>query len=169
MDGIDVCKLMKKNPKWLNIPVIMVTAKGEETDIVSGLELGADDYIIKPFSPKVLIARVRATLRRKSREMYNSDVVINVKNLEIHPGKHEVILGNQKLDLTHMEFQVLHLIASQPGWVFTRNQIIDMIRDDNYQVTDRSVDVIIVGLRRKLGDAGDLIETVRGVGYRFLE
>jgi two-component system phosphate regulon response regulator PhoB len=96
-------------------------------------------------------------------------VVINVKNLEIHPGKHEVILGNQKLDLTHMEFQVLHLIASQPGWVFTRNQIIDMIRDDNYQVTDRSVDVIIVGLRRKLGDAGDLIETVRGVGYRFLE
>jgi two-component system alkaline phosphatase synthesis response regulator PhoP len=169
MDGIDVCKLLKKNPKWLNIPVIMVTAKGEETDIVSGLELGADDYIIKPFSPKVLIARVRATLRRKSREMYNSDVVISVKNLEIHPGKHEVNLNNQKLDLTHMEFQVLHLIASQPGWVFTRNQIIDMVRDDNYQVTDRSVDVVIVGLRRKLGDVGDYIETVRGVGYRFLE
>src|SRR5512133_520224 len=169
MDGLDVCKLMKKNPKLQNIPVIMVTAKGEESDIVSGLELGADDYILKPFSPKVLIARVRATLRRKSREMYNGDIVLQVRNIEIHPGKHEVSIDGDRLDLTHMEFQVLHLLASQPGWVFTRNQIIDNVRDDNYQVTDRSVDVVIVGLRRKLGNAGDFIETVRGVGYRFLE
>jgi two-component system, OmpR family, alkaline phosphatase synthesis response regulator PhoP len=169
MDGLDVCKLMKKNPKLQNVPVIMVTAKGEESDIVSGLELGADDYILKPFSPKVLIARVRATLRRKSREMYNGDLVLQVRNIEIHPGKHEVNLDGVRLDLTHMEFQVLHLLASQPGWVFTRNQIIDNVRDDNDQVTDRSVDVVIVGLRRKLGSAGDFIETVRGVGYRFLE
>ncbi len=169
MDGLDVCKLMKKNPKLQSIPVIMVTAKGEESDIVSGLELGADDYILKPFSPKVLIARVRATLRRKSREMYNGDIILQVRNIEIHPGKHEVTIDGERLDLTHMEFQVLHLLASQPGWVFTRNQIIDNVRDDNYQVTDRSVDVVIVGLRRKLGSAGDFIETVRGVGYRFLE
>jgi two-component system phosphate regulon response regulator PhoB len=169
MDGLDVCKLMKKNPKLQKIPVIMVTAKGEESDIVSGLELGADDYIVKPFSPKVLIARVRAALRRKSSEMYNGETILQVQNIEIHPGKHEVTVDGERLDLTHMEFQVMHLLASQPGWVFTRNQIIDNVRDDNYQVTDRSVDVVIVGLRRKLGNAGDLIETVRGVGYRFLE
>lgn len=169
MDGLEVCKLMKKNPKLQNVPVIMVTAKGEESDIVSGLELGADDYIVKPFSPKVLIARVRATLRRMSSDIYSSDTVLQVQNIKIHPGKHEVTNDGERLDLTHMEFQVLHLLASQPGWVFTRNQIIDNVRDDNYQVTDRSVDVVIVGLRRKLGKAGDLIETVRGVGYRFLE
>jgi len=169
MDGLDVCRMMKNNPKTQHVPVIMVTAKGEESDIVTGLELGADDYIIKPFSPKILIARVRATLRRKSREMYNSEIIIRAKNLEIHPGKHEALLLGNRLDLTHMEFQVLHLLASQPGWVFTRNQIIDSVRDDNYQVTDRSVDVVIVGLRRKLGDNGDYIETVRGVVYRFLE
>lgn len=169
MDGLDVCRLMKKNAKTQHIPVIMVTAKGEESDIVSGLELGADDYIIKPFSPRILVARVRSTLRRKSREMYNTEVIITVKDIEIHPGKHEVLLKGSRLDLTHMEFQVIHLLASQPGWVYTRNQIIDSVRDDNYQVTDRSVDVVIVGLRRKLGESGDYIETVRGVGYRFLE
>ncbi len=101
--------------------------------------------------------------------MYNGDIILQVRNIEIHPGKHEVTIDGERLDLTHMEFQVLHLLASQPGWVFTRNQIIDNVRDDNYQVTDRSVDVVIVGLRRKLGSAGDFIETVRGVGYRFLE
>jgi two-component system phosphate regulon response regulator PhoB len=169
MDGLDVCRLLKRNPRFQHIPVIMVTAKGEESDIVAGLELGADDYILKPFSPRVLVARVRSTLRRKSREAYDSAAVITHRELQIHPGKHEVIYKNERMDLTHMEFQVLHLLASRPGWVLTRNQIIENVRTDNYPVTDRSVDVIIVGLRRKLGMAGDRIETVRGVGYRFVE
>ena len=169
LNGLEVCRQLKKNTKTQNVPVIMVTAKGEESDIVAGLELGADDYIVKPFSPRVLIARVRSTFRRKSREAYNMETVLTTKNLEIHPGRHEALLGGEKVDLTHMEFQVLHLLASQPGWVFTRSQIIDNIRNDNYPITDRSVDVVIVGLRKKLGDDGTMIETVRGVGYKFTE
>lgn len=169
MDGIEVCRYIKKDPKMQNIPVIMVTAKGEESDIVTGLELGAEDYIVKPFSPRVLVARIRSVMRRKFSEQYSNFAVITLKDLEIHPGRHEVIYKKNRLDLTHMEFQVLHLLASQPGWVFTRNQVIDSVRTDNYPVTDRSVDVVIVGLRRKLGYTGDIIETVRGVGYRFAE
>ncbi|MFP4014322.1 MAG: response regulator transcription factor [Chitinispirillaceae bacterium] len=169
MDGLEVCRFLKKNSKTQDIPVIMVTAKGEEADVVSGLELGADDYIIKPFSPKVLVARVRNSLRRSSKSSYSNDLILTVDDLEIHPGRHEVLYKGGRLELTHMEFQVLHLLASSPGWVFTRNQIIDTVRDDNYPVTDRSVDVVIVGLRRKLGEAGKQIETVRGVGYRFID
>ncbi len=167
MDGLEVCRMMKMNAKTQGVPVIMVTAKGEEADVVTGLEMGADDYIVKPFSPKVLVARVRSTLRRNTKSSYPSDSVLTINDLEIHPGRHDVVYKGDRLDLTHMEFQVLHLLASQPGWVFTRNQIIDTVRNDNYPVTDRSVDVVIVGLRRKLGDAGKQIETVRGVGYRF--
>lgn len=169
MDGIEVCRHIKKDDKLLHLPIIMVTAKGEESDIITGLELGADDYIVKPFSPKILIARIRAVMRRKFSESYNTSAVININDFEIHPGRHEAIYKGKRLDLTHMEFQVLHLLASQPGWVFTRNQVIDSVRSDNYPVTDRSVDVVIVGLRRKLGEAGTMIETVRGVGYRFAE
>ncbi len=167
MDGIEVCRIIKNNPKTQTLPIIMVTAKGEESDIVLGLELGADDYIIKPFSPKVLIARLRSTLRRRSREAYNSAEIIRAQDIEIHPGRREVIVSKKKVELTNMEFQVLHLLASQPGWGLTRGQIIDNVRIDNYPVSDRSVDVVIVGLRKKLGDAGAMIETVRGVGYKF--
>ncbi len=169
MDGMEVCRQLKKDPKTQNVPIIMVTAKGEESDIVTGLELGAEDYIVKPFSPRVLVARIRSVLRRKSREAYDEAAVVSAENLEIHPGRHEVVYKGKKLDLTRMEFQVLHLLASRPGWVFTRGQVIDSVRTDNYPVTDRSVDVMIVGLRRKLGEAGELIETVRGVGYRFAQ
>lgn len=169
IDGIEVCRTVKKNPKTQNIPVIMVTAKGEESDIVTGLELGAEDYIVKPFSPRVLIARIRAVLRRKNKETQEVTNTICINNLEIDTGRHYVSYKGNRLDLTFMEFQVLHLLASQPGWVFTRNQVIDSVRNDNYPVTDRSVDVVIVGLRKKLGDAGNMIETVRGVGYRFAE
>lgn len=169
IDGLDVCRMVKKDQKTQGIPVVMVTAKGEESDIVTGLELGAEDYIVKPFSPKILVARIRSVLRRKRKESYDNSLVIAVKDIEIHPGRHEVIVSGNKVDLTHMEFQMLHLLASQPGWVFTRNQIIDNIRIDNYPVTDRSVDVVIVGLRKKLGTAGTNIETVRGVGYKFSE
>ncbi|NLD93643.1 MAG: response regulator transcription factor [Fibrobacter sp.] len=169
IDGLEVCKMAKKNPKIQNIPIIMLTAKGEETDIVAGLELGAEDYIVKPFSPRVLIARMRTVLRRKNRGNHDSTEVISINNLEIDTGRHSVTFNGVRLDLTHMEFQVLHLLAGQPGYVFTRNMVIESVRDDNYPVTDRSVDVVIVGLRRKLGDAGSMIETVRGVGYKFTE
>lgn len=169
MDGLEVCRFLKKSAKTQNIPVIMVTARGEEADIVAGLELGADDYIIKPFSPRVLIARIHATLRRRAREEYSNANVISIKDLVINPGRHEVLYNGKRVDLTLMEFQVLHLLASQPGWVFTRSQVIDTVRDDNYPATDRSVDVVIVGIRKKLGSAGNYIETVRGIGYKFVE
>ncbi len=169
VDGLEICRQLKKDPNTQHIPVIMVTAKGEESDIVAGLELGADDYIVKPFSPRILVARVRSILRRKNQQSYDNASTINTKDIEIYPGRHEVICKGNKVELTHTEFQVLQLLASHPGWVFTRNKIIDNVRNDNYPVTDRSVDVVIAGLRRKLGDTGSLIETVRGVGYRFAE
>lgn len=169
MDGFEVCKILKNDPKTAHIPVIMLTAKGEEADIVTGLELGADDYIVKPFSPKVLIARVRAVLRRKATEPIGESDVIQMKDLVIHPGRREVLVKGKPVSLTSTEFRMLHYLARRPGWVFTRQQIIDTARGDEYPVTDRSVDVHIVGLRKKLGALGELIETVRGVGYRFKE
>jgi len=169
MDGFEVCKILKNDPKTAHIPVIMLTAKGEEADVVTGLELGADDYIVKPFSPKVLIARVRAVLRRKAIEPVGESDVIQMKDLVIHPGRREVLVKGKPISLTSTEFRMLHYLARRPGWVFTRQQIIDTARGDEYPVTDRSVDVHIVGLRKKLGALGELIETVRGVGYRFKE
>lgn len=169
IDGLEICRLAKKDPQTQNIPIIMVTAKGEESDIVSGLELGADDYIVKPFSPRVLVARVRSILRRRNQKAFDSGSSVITKEIEIHPGRHEVICKGKRIELTFMEFGVLQLLAGHPGWVFTRNKIIDSVRNDNYPVTDRSVDVVIVGLRKKMGDSGTLIETVRGVGYRFVE
>jgi two-component system phosphate regulon response regulator PhoB len=169
MDGLDVCRALKKDEKTRSIPIIMLTAKGEEPDIVTGLELGADDYIVKPFSPKVLIARIKTVLRRKSAEPIDESAPLQVHGMQIHPGRREVLFKNKPIELTNMEFQLLHFLASRPGWVFSRYQIVEGVRGDNYPVTDRSVDVMIVGLRKKLGDAGSLIETVRGAGYRFKE
>jgi two-component system, OmpR family, alkaline phosphatase synthesis response regulator PhoP len=169
LDGLDVCRSLKKDEKTRNIPVIMLTAKGEEPDIVTGLELGADDYIVKPFSPKVLIARIKTVLRRKSAEPIDESAPLQAHGMKIHPGRREVLFRNKPIELTNMEFQLLHFLASRPGWVFSRYQIVEGVRGDNYPVTDRSVDVMIVGLRKKLGDAGQLIETVRGAGYRFKE
>lgn len=169
MDGLEVCKLLKSDSKTQNIPIVMLTAKGEDADIVAGLELGADDYIVKPFSPRVLIARLRAVLRRKSRDAVDHTAPITIHDLTIHPGRHEVKAEDKKIDLTYTEFRVLHFLANRPGWVFTRYQIVEAVRGDNYPVTDRSVDVLIVGLRKKLGTRGKYIETVRGVGYRFRE
>ena len=169
MDGLEVCKLLKAEPKTRHVPIVMLTAKGEETDIVAGLELGADDYVTKPFSPKVLIARVRAVLRRLSRQTVDEGGVIRVRQLLIHPGRREVKLGERVLDLTFTEFSVLQCLARRPGWVFTRNQIVEAVRGEEYHVTERSVDVQIVSLRKKLGEHADSIETVRGVGYRLKE
>ena len=170
LSGLEICRAMKGDIKLAGVPIVMVSAKGEETDIVKGLELGADDYLTKPFSPKVLLARVRAVLRRqKSQKIYSKEAVVELKALSIHPGRHEALLDGKKLDLTHSEFQILHFLAQRPGWVFTRSQIVDAIRGDNYAVTDRSIDFQMVGLRKKLGEHGEWIETVRGVGYRFKE
>jgi two-component system, OmpR family, alkaline phosphatase synthesis response regulator PhoP len=169
IDGLEVCKALKKDEKTQNIPVIILTAKGEESDMVTGLELGADDYVVKPFSPKILVARIKTVLRRKNAQPVDADAPVMIHNLTIHPGRHEVLIGRKPVELTNMEFRVLHFLASRPGWVFSRYQIVEGVRGDNYPVTDRSVDVLIVGLRKKLGAAGDFIETVRGVGYRFKE
>jgi DNA-binding response OmpR family regulator len=167
VDGLEVCKLLKADPKIKSVPIVMLTAKGEESDIITGLELGADDYLPKPFSPKVLIARVRAVLRRRGLNVVDEDGVIRVHDLMIHPGRREVRLKDKPIDLTFTEFHVLQFLARKPGWVFTRNQIVEAVRGDDYHVTERSVDVQIVSLRKKLGESADTIETVRGVGYRF--
>jgi two-component system phosphate regulon response regulator PhoB len=147
----------------------MLTAKGEEADIVTGLELGADDYITKPFSPRILMARSRAVLRRKVTEQLEEASVLRIHDLEIYPGRREVLIKGKPIDLIFTEFGILNYLARRPGWVFTRSQIVDAVRGHDYFVTDRSVDVQMVGLRKKLGPAGKYIETVRGVGYRFRE
>ena len=169
IDGLEVCRRLKRDPATESIPIVMLTAKGEEADIVAGLELGADDYITKPFSPRVLMARIRAVLRRKEQGEAGDDETVAVHDLVIHPGRHEVLLRDKPLQLTYTEFRVLHLLARRPGWVYTRYQIVDAIRGEHYAVTERAVDVQIAGLRKKLGSAGGYIQTVRGVGYKFQE
>jgi two-component system, OmpR family, alkaline phosphatase synthesis response regulator PhoP len=167
-DGLQVCRELKQNSAVRDIPVVMMTAKGEESDIVTGLELGAEDYVVKPFSSKVLVARVKAVLRRKAAPVAPSgEDVLSICDIVIHPGRHEVTVNGKSVDLTASEFGILHFLARRPGWVFTRYQIVDAVHGDDYPVTERSVDVQIVGLRKKLKKAGDNIETVRGIGYRF--
>ncbi len=170
VDGLDVCKTLKGDPRTKHIPIIMVTAKSEEADVVTGLELGADDYLPKPFSPRVLLARIRAVLRRKDKSAEpreDEEGAIRIRNLLIHPGRHEVLLEGKPLDLTFTEFRLLSFLARKPGWAFSRAQIVDAVKGEDYPVTERSVDVQVVGLRKKLGAVGNYIETVRGVGYRF--
>ncbi len=169
VDGLAVCKLLKSDPQTQHIPIVMVTAKTGEADVVSGLELGADDYITKPFSPRVLLARVRAVLRRKAKVSQDDPTTIKIHDLVIHPGRHEVLLKDEPLDLTFTEFRLLQFLARKPGWAFSRSQIVDAVKGEDYPVTERSVDVQVAGLRKKLGDQGFYVETVRGVGYRFKE
>ncbi len=168
LDGLTVCRELKHDPLTTDTPIIMLTAKGEEADIVVGLELGADDYIVKPFSPRVLQARIKAVLRRKEHEEAD-DASIKIHDLSIYPARHEVTLKGVPIALTTTEFRILHFLARRPGWVFSRDKIINAVRGEDYAVTDRSVDVQIVGLRKKLGPAGECIQTVRGVGYKFKE
>ena len=169
-DGLEVCKHLKADPKTTHIPIIMLTALCEEADVVTGLELGADDYITKPFSPRVLLARVKAALRRiTATQPVSNNELIRVHNITIDVGRHKVEVEGQGVTLTFTEFKVLQLLAQQPGRVFTRYQIVDAVHGEDYPVTDRSVDVQIVGLRKKLGPSGQCIETVRGIGYRFKE
>ena len=171
VDGLEVCRRLKADPKTRAIPIVMLTAKGDEADVVTGLELGASDYVTKPFSPRVLTARIRAVLRRGD-EADDDEATIRIKDLTIHPGRHQVLVKDKPVELTATEFRILHFLAKRPGWVFTRQQIVDAAQGDDAfvsdrYVTDRSVDVHIVSLRRKLGARGTSIETVRGVGYRL--
>jgi len=168
MDGLEVCRRIKADPKTRQIPVVMLTAKGEEADIVTGLELGAEDYITKPFSGKVLAARIRRVLRKRTEEPERG-AVVKVHELTIDPARYEVRAGDEPIELTLTEFNILHTLAKRPGLVFTRYQIVDAIHGDNYLVTDRAIDVQIVSLRRKLGPCAKYLETVRGVGYRFVD
>lgn len=164
--GLDVCRIIKSDQDTSDISIIMLTALGQEEDIIKGLETGADDYVTKPFSLQVLEARIKSVLRRVPENVENTKT-IKIHDIQIKPRTREVKINGDVPELTFTEFQILHLLASHPGWVFTRYQIIDKIRGDNYPVTDRSVDFQIVGLRKKMGDKGNLIQTVRGVGYRF--
>ena len=169
VDGLEVCKVLKRDTRTAAIPIVILTARGEEADIVVGLELGADDYLTKPFSPRVLLARIRAVLRRHHTEPVAEDAVITHHGLVLHPGRHEVLVEGHPVPLTLTEFRVLHLLARRPGWVFTRNQIIAAAQGADVSVTERAVDVHIVSVRRKLGTIGEAIETIRGVGYRLQE
>lgn len=169
MDGIEMCKQLRANPTYKDCLVLMLTAKGEDEDVIEGLGVGADDYLPKPFSPKVLIARINALLRRSSPDEPTEFLVFPAFNLQISPHNYDVSHAGCKVGLTKSEFHILLLLASKPGWVFSRQQIIDDIRGFDYALTDRAIDVQVSGLRKKLGDAARCIETVRGVGYRFAD
>lgn len=166
VDGVDVCRFLKGHPDYSRIPVIMLTARTDETDRVLGLELGADDYITKPFSPRELVARVRSVLRRG--EISSDAEQITVAGiLTIHPGRHEVIVEGKRVTLTSTEFRLLLALAKRPGWVFSRDQLLNEIWGEEKAVIDRTIDVHIRHLRMKLGRAGELIKNVRGVGYKI--
>ncbi|MFP4425353.1 MAG: response regulator [Spirochaetaceae bacterium] len=168
LDGLSVCNRLKREESTRSIPVIMLTAKAEDADIVTGLELGADDYVTKPFSPKVLTARIRAVLRRTGEsETLLKENLITVHGITIDSSRHEVSYKGKEIPLSPTEFAILEHLARNPGWVFSRARIIDAVKGKDYPVTERSVDVQILGLRKKLGEMGDAIETVRGVGYRM--
>ena len=170
IDGFQVCRSMRAEEKLKEIPVIMLTAKTEESDIVAGLDVGADDYITKPFSPKVLIARVKAALRRaRNEKSHLSNEIIRIHGIEIDPGRHRVSCDGKPVDLSATEFLILNFLVSNPGWVFSRNQIITAVKGEDYPVTERSVDVQILGIRKKLKRRGDMIVTVRGIGYKMVE
>jgi len=169
IDGLDVCRILKNNKETKNIPILMLTAKTSDENIIEGLEAGADDYVTKPFSIKVLLARVENLLRRNYNLKRENSNVLSYENLKIHIGERTVSVNKKNIDLTYMEFQILYELASHPNWVYTRAQLIDKIRGDDYPVTDRSIDFQIVGLRKKLGEAKKYIKTVRSVGYRFLD
>jgi len=168
-DGYEVCAQIKNDPRTAWVSIVMLTARGSERDIVRGLELGADDYVTKPFSPKILMARVGAVLRRQAQDEEGGSAPVRIGELVLRPDQREVSLDGAAVELTRSEFDLLALLARRPGRVFTRAQVVDTLHGPGYPVTDRSVDVHVVSLRKKLGAWGERIETVRGVGYRFKE
>ena len=174
MSGLDICRIIKNDSTTCSIPIIMVTAKTEDSDIVTGLELGADDYVTKPFSPRVLIARIQSVLRRKSASFSEDNTAsFTVHDITISLQKHEVTKAGKQIDLSATEFAVFAFLAQHPGQVFSRQQIINSVKGSSYPVTDRSIDVQILSIRRKIVDRAEshspIIETLRGVGYRMAE
>ncbi|MBU0650836.1 response regulator transcription factor [bacterium] len=167
-DGFEICKFLKKQDEYRNIPIIMLTAKSDETDKILGLELGADDYVTKPFSPRELIARVKAVLRRNIAKSEEKSIKV-CEDLTMDLNKFEVLYKGQKIDLTTTEFNILKLLASKKGWVFSRDQILNNLWGDEKYVIDRTIDVHIKHLRTKLGEAGKYIKNVRGMGYKLEE
>lgn len=169
LDGLQALRRLKANAATRRIPVLMASARGEDADVVAGLELGAEDYVTKPFSPRVLVARVRAALRRPSErdEAAAAGVPLERAGIRLDPERREVRADGRRIDLSATEFELLSLLMRNPGRVYERAAIIDAVRGGDYPASDRSVDVQVVSLRRKLGDRGAMIETVRGVGYRF--
>jgi len=174
MDGLEALRRLKAEPTTARTPVLMASARGEDPDVVAGLELGADDYVTKPFSPRVLVARVRAALRRRAESSAThadapADAPLERGDIALHATRHELRVAGAPVELTATEFALLELLMREPGRVFSRARIIDAVRGGDYPVTDRAVDVHVLALRKKLGARGEFIETVRGVGYRFRE
>ncbi len=172
LNGFEVCRILRKDPQTKTLPIIMLTAKGEESDVTAGLDLGADDYITKPFSPKILVSRIKAALRRRDELSAEEgtaarDALIRIHDIAIDPKRYEVEVGGSLVALTVTEFSILELLGRRPGWVFSRQQIIDGVRGYDYVITPRAVDVQVFGLRKKLGASGECIETVRGIGYKM--
>ncbi len=172
ISGIEVCQKIREQNVLPHLPIIMITAKRQEEEIINGLENGADDYITKPFSPKILIARLKAVLRRHKKEDFPppdtlKEEVISINRLQINPGRHEVLVDNREIKLTSTEFAILLLLTKRPGWAFSRQQIISAVRGHDYIVTPRMIDVQIFSLRKKLQEVGENIETIRGIGYRY--
>jgi len=169
MDGLEVCRRLRRNEVTHRIALLMLTAKSEDADVVTGLEVGADDYLTKPFSPRVLIARIRAVLRRREEDT-NTDQgaeTVSVHGITIDTVRHQVFVNETAVELSASEFAILEFLARHPGWVFSREKIIDAVHGKDYPVTERSVDVQILGLRKRLGGHGQFVQTVRGVGYRL--
>jgi DNA-binding response OmpR family regulator len=167
IDGYKVCQILKKDPQTANIFIILLTGKRKLEDIVLGLKEYADDYIIKPFEPQILIARIHALLRRKNKTENSDRNIMEFDGLMIKLDAYEVFVNGEKIDLTKTEFDILSLLAGKPNQVFTRSRILDYVREDNYSITERVVDYQITGVRKKLGKARKYIQTVRGVGYKF--
>ena len=167
IDGLEVCRALS----GYDIPILMATAKSDDTDIIIGLEMGADDYITKPFSPRVLTARIRAVLRRRKRaDAPNSPPAhLQLHGITLDTKRYRCEIQGTPLDLSATEFTLLEFFMRNPGWVFSRGQIIEAVKGADYPVTERSVDVQILAVRKKLGSLGNCIETVRGIGYRMAE
>ena len=166
-DGFEICKYLKNDNEYSSIPVIMLTARGTEMEKILGLELGADDYVTKPFSPRELVARVKAVLRRDSGKESITHQLTAGDNVLIDLQKYEVYIDSKKVDLTSSEFKIIKLLAEKPGWVYSRDQILDFLGGSEKGVLDRTVDVHIRNLREKLGESGQLIKNIRGVGYKL--
>ena len=166
LDGIEICRKLKTDYSTRSIPIIMVTAKGEESDIVLGLGMGADDYMVKPFRPRELIARIRSVLRRGD-FIEEGEGLVSIDELVIDINRHEVRLEGKKIVLTAMEFKLLHFLASHPGQVFTRENLLNHVSSDDTFIIDRNIDVHIRSIRKKLNKHRELIETIHRVGYRF--